>query len=145
MSLVDLFRARLAGIDPAAFAVIEDAAALAAIEGVPMALPAAYVFVKEEASDPTERMTGPVLQRCEVDVAVLIVTSNMADHRGGSAARDIETLKAAVRAALIGWIPEPAVGEPVQHVSGQFIRFRAGTVWHEEVYGTATYIEEQAS
>jgi len=145
MSIVSDFKARLSAIDPAIFAIVEGASEFAAVDGIPLALPAAYVFIKEEASDASARSTGPVLQRCELDVAVIIIAGNVSDQVGAAAAGDIEDLKQKTRGALIGFVPAAATdGTPVEHVSGQLIRFRSGTIWHEETYSTVTYIEEQS-
>ena len=144
MSLVSDIQARLAGIDPPVFAIIDGAIGLAAVKTVPDAVPAAYVFVKEEASAPTDRMTGPVLQRVETDLAVLIIAGNVSDAQGAAAAVDLEALKAAVRGALIGYVPAATNGEPVQHVSGQLVQFKGGYAWHEDLYSAATYLEEQS-
>lgn len=143
MSLVSDVIARLQAIDPAVFAIVEGAIGFAALKGVPAALPAAYVFVKEEASAPSERMTGPVLQRVETDLAVLIVAGNVSDAHGAAAAGDLEALKAAVRGALVGYVPDATHGEPLQHVSGQLVQFKGGTAWHEDLYSAVTYLEEQ--
>lgn len=144
MSLVSDIIARLEAIDPATFRIVDGAAAFAAVKEKPRALPAAYVFVKEEASDSTARATGPVLQRVETDVAVLIIAGNVSDARGAAASADIDALKAAVRGALVGFVPDATNGEPVQHLSGQLVKFAGGTVWFEDVYATATYLEEQS-
>jgi len=143
MSLVSEIIARLEAIDPPAFAMVAGAIALAAVKGVPDAVPAAFVFVKEEASAPTHRATGPVLQRVEADVAVLIVAGNVSDAQGAAVAADLEDLKDAVRAALVGFVPTLTAGEPLQHVSGQLVQFKGGYAWHEDLYSAVTHIEEQ--
>ena len=144
MSLVSDVIARLQAINPPVFSIVDGAIGLATLKGVPDAVPAAYVFVKEEASSPTERMTGPVLQRVETDLAVLIIAGNVADAQGSAVAVDLEALKATVRGALIGFVPEATHGEPVQHVSGQLVQFKGGYAWHEDLYSAATYLEEQS-
>ena len=144
MSLVSDIITRLEAIDEPTFRIVDGAAAFAAVKDKPRAFPAAYVFVKEDASAPTERMTGPVLQRMETDVAVLIIAGNVSDSRGAAASADIEALKASVRAALVGFVPDASNGEPLQHLSGQLVKFIGGTVWFEDVYATATYLQEQS-
>lgn len=144
MSLVSDVITRLQAIDPPVFALVDGAIGLAALKGVPDAVPAVYVFVKEEASSPTERMTGLVLQRVETDLAVLIIAGNVSDAQGSAAAVDLEGLKAAVRGALIGFVPDATHGEPVQHVSGQLVQFKGGYAWHEDLYAAVTYLQEQS-
>lgn len=143
MSVVSEIIAALVAISPSAFALVEGADEFASIDTRPTALPAAYVLVEEENSAPSERLTGPVLQRCEIDVAVVIVTENVSDATGGAAASDIEALKQKVRAALIGLVPTGAQdGTPVEHVSGALLKARGGTIWHREVFLAVTYLEE---
>lgn len=143
MSLVDDVITRLNLIDPLPFALIEGAAEFASIEGIPEALPAAYVFVKGDAAEENSRATGPVLQRCESDLAVVIVSSNLTDSTGSAAAGDIEALKAIARGALVGFVPAASRGDPLEYVSGQMLRFRSGTAWFELVFAATDYIEEQ--
>lgn len=145
MTIVSEFIAKLEAIDPAPFSIVAGAAEFASIDNaLPVAFPAAYVLVEEEASAPSSRGTGPVLQRCEADVAVVIITDNVSDAVGGAAAGDIETLKSAVRAALVGFVPVGSQdGTPVEHVSGELLKAKNGTVWHRELFAAAFYIEEQ--
>ncbi len=132
--------ARLEAIDPAPFALVEGAAELAALaSGTPTAMPAAYVYTAEEASADNERVTG-VLQRTEIDVSIVLVTSSVADPRGGAAAGDLEALKIAARGALIGWQP-PSADDVLTYVGGRIVRFRDGAVWWEMTFGTAIYLE----
>lgn len=144
MTIVADFIARLQAITPPVFAIVEGAADFSTIETVPTAMPAAYVLVEEEESGDNERATGPVLQRCEADIAVVIVTDNVSDVSGGAVASDIEALKAAVRAALIGFVPASTQGgDPITHVGGRLISARRGTVWHRELFAAAYYLQEQ--
>ncbi|TIV69446.1 MAG: hypothetical protein E5V89_18750 [Mesorhizobium sp.] len=90
-------------------------------------------------------MTGAVLQRTEADIAVVIVTRNVADNSGGAAAADIETLKEKVRRKLVGYVPTSSQdGEPVTHIEGKLLRMKSGVVWQRELFGAAYYQEEQA-
>lgn len=143
MSVVSEIIARLKPETGAVFAIVDGAGGWAAVsDSVPMATPAAYVVALREASEENARMTGPVLQRLEADIAVILVTSNVSDAIGGAAAGDIEALKAWVRARLIGFTPASAA-DPLIHVSGELLKTKNGVVWHEEVYGASTYLEEQ--
>ncbi|MAZ84124.1 MAG: hypothetical protein CME90_11030 [Hoeflea sp.] len=144
MSLVTEMIARLQAIDPSPFALIEGAVEFASIDKVPPAVPAAYVFIKNEAAEENSRATGKVLQRAEHDIAVVIITSNVSDATGAAAFDDIEALKVKVRGALVGFVPESSSGDPLEYVSGQILRFRSGTVWFETVFAAASYIEEQS-
>lgn len=125
------------------FALVAEVADLASVEKRPSATPAAYVFIKEDAAGENERMTGPVLQRIEADVAVVLITDNLTDGRMGTASTDIEALKTWTRSKVIGFTPT-MIDEPVTYVGGQIVKARSGTVWWEELYGASFYIEEQA-
>ncbi|WP_425417328.1 phage tail terminator protein [Oricola indica] len=125
------------------FALVEGAVDLAAVDTRPPATPAAYVLAAEEASAENTRATGPVLQRMEADIAVVIITDNLTDRVMGEAAGDIEDLKAWVRGKLIGFEPDGA-DEPMEHVSGQIVKARSGTVWFDDRFAASTYLEEQS-
>ena len=122
------------------FTIVDGAAALSEVKDRPPQTPAAYVYISNEASKPTERATGRVLQRMETDVAVVIITDNVAGalHVSG----DIESLKGFVRGHLVGYAPTSAL-DPLEHVLGQVVQIKDGLVWFEDVYATATLLEEQ--
>ncbi|MBX3580833.1 MAG: hypothetical protein KF810_02915 [Rhizobiaceae bacterium] len=144
MSIVAAFIAALEAIDPPVFRLVGGAAEFASIDTVPTAMPAAFVLVESEESAENQRSTGPVLQRTIAEVAVVIVTDNVSDHVGAAAAVEIETLKAAVRAALIGLVPDPDEGNPVEHISGELLKAQGGTIWHRELFAAAFYLQEQS-
>lgn len=138
MSLIEEIAERLRTECGNDFRIVGLAGDLAAIKERPTAMPAAYVYVIEEASEKNERLNGH-LQRTEVDVGVMLITSNVADRQGGAAASDIEALKAHMRAALAGWQPASAE-EPLDNVGGKLVKANAGAVWWEHVFGAAFYI-----
>ncbi|MCR5855994.1 hypothetical protein [Mesorhizobium sp. J428] len=143
MSAVASIIERLKPDTDAMFAIVEGAGGWAALNGkLPTARPAAYVVTLKEAGGDNERMTGPVMQKLESDIAVIIVTDNVSDPIGGAASDDIEVLKQWVRARLLGFTPAGA-DEPLIFVSGELLQTRNGSVWWEDVFGNAAYIEEQ--
>lgn len=121
------------------FSVIEGANQLADVKDNPPTTPAAYVFINSEASAENQRVTGAILQRCQVDISVVIITDNAGSDE--DLARDIDVLKAWVRQQLLGF--EPAGAEPLEHVSGKILHAKDSLVWFEDVFGTATYLESQ--
>lgn len=122
------------------FAIVAGSADLASIgTGKPNALPAAYVFISEEAASQNERVNA-VLQRMEIDVSVVLIAGNVGDPRGGAASADIEPLKRGVRRALVGWQP-PSADDVITNVGGKLVRAAGGTVWWELIFGTATLEE----
>lgn len=119
----------------------DGAAALASLgtNAAPKALPAAFVYVSEEAAAENSRATG-VLQRVEMDVTVVLVSQNVSDPRGAAASSDVEALKVWAKARLLGW--QPASAEDVlTYVGGRMVRAREGLVWWELTFATATYLE----
>lgn len=143
MSIVSQCIARLQALQAPAFAIVEGAVELSAVKGRPNAMPAAYVFVKEEAARPNERMTGPVLQRLEQDIAVVLITENLSDTHGAALGEDLESLKANVNGALLGLVPTNSDdGSPLEYVSGAVLRMQGGVVWHESIFSASTYIGE---
>lgn len=143
MSLSSEVISRLQAIDPPPFRIVAGAAAFAAIDGAPKALPAAYVLIETETSGENMRATGPVLQQTQADIAVVIYTRNVADNTGAAAAADIEdTLKPAVRAALVGWVPDLEGADPVTHVESTLLKTRSGVVCVRELFGASYYTSE---
>lgn len=125
------------------FGLIEGAGELAALGNAPPpAMPAAYVYVAEEAAGDNERATGPVLQRVEMDVSVVVIAGNVSDATGAAAAGDVEALKRAVRRALIGWQP-PAADDVITLVGARIVRVREGAVWCEMTFAVVTYEQEE--
>lgn len=138
--IADEIIARLLAVDPPLFSIVDGAAALAQIKDQPLAMPAAYVFVVEEASGPNERISTS-LQRTEVDLSVIIIVSSVADPQGEAAAGSIDGLKRAVRLSLCGWQP-PSAADLIAHVGGKLVKARDGTVWWDDRFGTAVYTPE---
>lgn len=122
------------------FGRIADLAALDQASGGPKATPAAFVFIAEEAAAENERATAGILQRNEVDLAVLLIVRNVADAAGGAAASDIDALKETVRLALLGWQPGETC-EPIEAVSFRVVGIRNGFVRYELIFSTAHYLE----
>lgn len=132
--------ARLVSEASPPFQLIEGSAELASLgSSLPRVMPAAYVFISEEAAAENERVNA-VLQRMEVDVSVVIVTNNVSDAQGAAASVEIESLKKVVRAALVGWQPDGA-DDVITNVGGRLTRARDGSVWWELTFATATYEE----
>jgi hypothetical protein len=123
------------------FAVVGGITALAQVKDRPAAMPAAYVFILNDASGQNQRMTGPVMQRTEADVAVVIITENVSDPLGDAAADDLEQLKIFVRMQLLGFVPMPGI-DPIEHVGGAVTRAVKGTVWFQDVFSAAYYQQE---
>ncbi|MFC5445476.1 phage tail terminator protein [Rhizobium halophytocola] len=123
------------------FRMVGGAGDLANVKDRPTTSPAAFVYVAADQSLPNERATGRVLQRSEIEIGVVIVASNLSATNNAAAAADIEALKAYVRAQLIGFQPGGDT-EPLEHHAGELQQAIGGTVWFEDIYRTATYLQE---
>lgn len=144
MSIVGEVIAKLKAISPAPFALVEGIVELAAVKGRPLALPAAYVFVRQEQAGPNQRMTGPVLQPLELDIAVVIITENLSSD--AALGEDLEVLKDKARGALLGMVPAQAQdGTPLEYVSGEVVRLGGGVVWHESVFSASIFVTEASA
>lgn len=108
-----------------------------ASEANPTATPAAYVFVLRENAGPNG-VAPDVHQRVAVEVGVILVVRNLGDVKGAAAGQDMETLRAAVKAVLLGW--EPAAGyDALERGNSGLLAFRDGHMWWQDTYTTAFY------
>lgn len=95
----------------------------------PMAAPAAFVLPLAESATHVD-MTGGTQQRITQLFGVVLCVSNRRDARGAAALTDLNALRLQVRAALVGWIPEPAQHEPVHYVAGRLMKMDGdGRLW----------------
>lgn len=104
-------------------------------------LPQAFVLVAEEMAQDNTRMTGPVLQRLERDVAVVIVAEHLGDADGADVLDPLEALKAYVRSRLVGWMSGETV-DVVTYVRGEAMEAVDGCVWFAAIFSAPTHIEE---
>lgn len=93
----------------------------AAIGGA-LALPAAFLIPLAEHADPLE-LIGVTSQRITVAFGVLHVVGNKRDAQGAAALGDLQSLRATLRSALVGWVPDAATGEPVAYIGGRLMRW----------------------
>ena len=121
------------------FALVEGLAQLAALEAAPPATPAAYVFEKETAAGPNERLSS-ILQKVEADYCIVVVVRNVADATGAAAIVESRPIEAAAISSLLGWQPLGAV-EPIELVGTTTVRATGGVVWREITIHTAWYLE----
>ena len=122
------------------FRIIAGALELAAVKEQPAATPAAYVFIESEAAADNETITGAVRQRVEADLAVVIVAGNAVGGAGGALASDLESLKATVRTALVGW--QPASSEDVvTFVASELVRAKGGYAACQLTFSAPYYLE----
>lgn len=141
MSLISEIKERFDDQCGDIFRVIGLVSDLAALKDIkPLATPAAYIFIKSEASGPNTLMNG-LRQRTEFDIGIMLITTNVSDAKGAAAAVDIETLKGATRGALVGWQPASAAGA-IENIGGEIVKAANSTIWWEHVVGAAAYLED---
>lgn len=108
-----------------------------ASEANPAAAPAAYVFPLREVAGPNP-VAPDVHQRVATEVAVVLAVKNVSDARGAAAQQDMTTLRAAVKAVLLGWVPAAGY-DALERGTGGLLAFRDGYMWWQDTYTTAFY------
>ena len=131
--VIDRMRAQLAGFVTIAGSADVDQA----VDGAP-ATPAAYVVALAETAEPSD-LIGVLAQRLTQEFAVVLVVANLRDATGAAAAAELATKRLALRAALLGWVPDAQTGEPVQFVGGDLMLFRDQRLWWRDVFRVITY------
>jgi hypothetical protein len=114
----------------------------AAANANPTAVPALYVIpLRETASDNAGSIW--VEQRIDVAIGVIVVVKSVADTKGGAAQSDLDALRRAVCAALLGWLPAGAV-EPLIRGESGYLTTNDGHFWWQDTWRTAYYERSQA-
>ena len=109
-----------------------------AIEGA-VALPAAFLLPLAERATASD-LTGSTSQRITQAFAVLHVVSNRRDALGSAALSDLVPLRARLRAALVGWVPDAETGEPVHYSAGRLLQLdHDGRLWWLDEFELVTY------
>lgn len=131
--IVGRLQARLTGLRE-----IESAAGLdAAMRGNRVA-PAVYVIPLSERGTLIED-TGPLTQ-LETGVFGVIQVVNTRDPLGAPGVLDLAAMRAQVKAALIGWVPDTETGEPVVFLGGELVQFAGnGLLWWSDEFQLISY------
>ncbi len=121
------------------FKEIGSAADLEAVSSTRVPVPSCYLLLLSDSADENITM-GAFEQRVTVNFAVILVASNRRDAAGAAAMNELEPLRAQIKAALIGWAPEPLTGEPVNFSAGRLLQFEDGLLWWAEEFRVRTYL-----
>jgi hypothetical protein len=108
---------------------VQGAAEFRAVKAAPPAhlMPAAWVVPIAEDARPSEAANA--LRQVQTTVfGVLLAVGDRADRRGEAAGDDLDAVKAALHAALIGWTPPGASG-PVEYVGGDVLEVETAALW----------------
>ena len=103
---------------------VGSAADLAAIKHKPVRTPAAYVMPERETASPNSAAAGGHIQRVVTTVAVALAHRDYKDARGGSASKDMEALKNAVLAKIVGW-------DGWSYLGSRLLGLLDGIVWEQ--------------
>lgn len=109
-----------------------------AAESLPKGTPAAFVIPLEE-NPGSNAMGDMVIQRVAVTFGVILVVRNVSDAKGEAARQGMETLRATVKAALLGWQPSPEF-DPLERGRSGLLTFKESHMWWQDIYLTS-YID----
>lgn len=114
------------------------------LAGMPRSLPAAYVLPLAETAEEV-RQLGPTLQLHRCTLAVLLFARHAGDASGMQSAGALHEMRAAVHAALIGWMADEAAPEdclPMVFTAGELLQADTGTtVWRDE-FEVSRYVRQ---
>lgn len=84
--------------------------------------------------------TGTVDQLISVLFGVLIVLDTARSAQGLDVILELEAVRAQVRGALVGWVPDADTGEPVTYAGGELVQFQGdGHLWWSDEFSLTTY------
>ncbi|MDD5249644.1 MAG: hypothetical protein PHY45_11695 [Rhodocyclaceae bacterium] len=100
--------------------------------------PAAFVLPGPERAGANE-VVGEICQRVALRFVVALAVQNLRDMQGDAAQTDLDGIRKALAAALIGWIPPGAV-YPVTYSSGRMGKWADGVLWWLDEFDTIYYL-----
>jgi len=89
-------------------------------------------------------MLSVTMQRQTAEYGVITVVANRRDVTGKASLAELTPIRAAIKAALIGWVPDTATGEAMQFTSGRLLRFDDGRVWWTDQFSFSSYYQASA-
>jgi hypothetical protein len=137
--LAPVFRGNVAGA--AGYAAVADQ--------VYLALPAAYVLPGDSDGDDNTSMAA-LNQRVIERISIVVVFDNSSDRRGQSVASMFDSVRAAIRTALLNWRPDwnplsPTTNRETRglyEVSGRMIEFDRARLFYEWTYALDTTVTD---
>jgi hypothetical protein len=119
---------------------VQGAAEYAAVTSIKDFRPAtAYVvLLREDAADEPPPRLG--IQRALVTFGVVLASSHYGDRAGGDAVAALRPLIGAVRASLIGWLPDGSGTRQVHWLQGDLVEYDAGMILWREIFQTQHFI-----
>lgn len=110
----------------------------AALQGSLPLLPALFVMPLADSAELSQN-TGVHSQYITRAFAVVQVLSSRNNASGHSALIVLDDLNEQVRDVMVGWVPDPTVGEPVQFTGGRVLRFDDGRLWWSDEFQVSGY------
>jgi hypothetical protein len=132
------FIARLKTATGSTFKLVGGAADFDAASDALAAAPAAFVIEQANGAGPNLTV-GVVTQQVSVQVGIVIAVRMVKDSRGQADQSSLEAARQAVRAALLGWSPEPG-SDACSYAGGQLLEFTPGLLWWQDAYSTGHVI-----
>ncbi len=112
-----------------------------ASDGQPAATPAAYIFLVSESAD-DQSLDAPMIQRIIATIATVLVVRHVGDAGGGSANTSMDSLREAVRSALLGMTIDDGY-DPLAFVESALVTFRDGCLWCQMTWKTSYYVSAE--
>lgn len=118
---------------------VEGATSLDAAMRGAVASPSAYLIPLTETGTELPH-TGQFDQHIAVLFAVLLVLDTARSAQGTDVLVQLHTHRAAIRQALVGWVPDGESGEPVTFAGGELVQFQGdGRLWWSDEFLLTTY------
>ncbi|MDD5028901.1 MAG: hypothetical protein PHH58_05260 [Rhodoferax sp.] len=117
---------------------IESAAGLDAAMRANRAAPAAYVIPLSERA--VQLPSIGIVEHFEHRLFGVVFVISCLSTTGDDAVVDLATVRAQVKEALIGFVPDATTGEPVTFAGGDLVQFQGdGQLWWSDEYQLKTY------
>jgi hypothetical protein len=119
---------------------IGSSADLVAAQAGTVALPGAFLLPLGDDGGPDAGLIGVTHQVITQTFGVVLGLINKRDAQGAAALDDLVTLRNALKTALIGWVPDATVGEPVLFAGGRLQSLdKEGRLWWMDEFRLVTY------
>ena len=116
-------------------------------ENVALAVPCAFVVPLDD-SPQESRAQNSVRQELTDSFAVIVALSNVADEKGQGAARSVDSMRAELWAALLGWRPVAAGVDSstsrydgITYQGGNILALDRARLWYQFEFGALMEIE----
>ncbi len=119
------------------FREVAGAADLRSVLDGRVSAPACYIFRMRNRPG-KNTLDNAVSQRVDESYAIVVVSQNLRDTRGGDSSDVNETLCDQVNTALLGWTPDPTA-ESMEYGGGQLVSMKGGFFYWQDIYRTARY------